>query len=140
MTKPFDRNLYDSDDDAKHQVVDWFIGRGYDSWVNPDEFGIDVLAEGKGRKLAIEVEVKHNWKGKTFQYSTLHYSSRKLKFLNSFYEVFFMTLNHERTYALIVPEEELKNGKIVTKDTIYTRKESFIEIPIDKCFLVQLIA
>ena len=138
MSKPFDRSLYDSDDDAKHQVVDWFIKRGYRAWINPDDFGIDVLAEGDGRKLAIEVEVKHNWKGESFQYSTLHYSSRKLKFLNSTYEVFFMTLNHERTYALIVSEEELRNGKIVTKDTIYTQGETFIEIPINKCFLVQL--
>lgn len=137
MSKPFDRSLYDSDDDAKHQVVDWFIKRGYRAWINPDDFGIDVRAEGNGRKLSIEVEVKHNWEGEFFQYSTLHYSSRKLKFLNSTYEVFFMTLNHERTHALIVTEEELRAGKIVNKNTIYTQNEQFIEVPIAKCFLVE---
>jgi hypothetical protein len=137
--KPFSESLYNADDNAKDQFIDWLKGKGWSAWVNPDQYGIDVLAvDLEGDKHQFEVEVKHNWKGPRFQYSTLHYSGRKAKFLKTPENTAFVTLNHERTHALIAPGVVLAESKIITKDTIYTNNEKFIEVEASKCNLVTM--
>jgi hypothetical protein len=136
--KPFSKEQYDKDDVAKYQVVKWLRDSGYDAQVNPARYGIDVLAEKNGVPLMIEVEVKHNWKGETFQYSTLHYSGRKKKFLDNPERTFFMTLNHERTHAFLVSGVNLVAAPTIVKDTIYTRGEEFIEVEIEHCSLIEI--
>jgi hypothetical protein len=42
-------------------------------------------------------------------------------------------LNHERTHALTVGKKSLESAIIVTKDTIYTDNEQFIEVPLAEC-------
>jgi hypothetical protein len=137
--KPFSESLYNADDNAKDQFIDWLKGKGWSAWVNPDQYGIDVLAvDLEGDEHQFEVEVKHNWKGPRFQYSTLHYSGRKTKFLKTPENTAFVTLNHERTHALIAPGVVLAESKIITKDTIYTNNEKFIEVEASKCNLVTM--
>jgi len=136
--KPFSKSHYDEDDSAKYQVIQYFRNDGYDAQVNPEKFGIDVLAHKDGTHLKIEVEVKHNWKGDTFQYDTLHYSDRKRKFLDTPENTFFITLNHDRTRALMVPGHVLATAPTITKDTIYTRGEQFIEVKTADCSLIEM--
>jgi hypothetical protein len=131
--KPFSKSHYDQDDSAKYQVIQWLRNQGYEAQVNPERYGIDVLADRDGEHLKVEVEVKHNWKGPHFQYSTLHYSDRKRKFLDTPDNTMFVTLNHERTHALVVPGPVLAKSETITKDTIYTRGEKFIEVDVDLC-------
>lgn len=130
--KPFDQDLYDKDDNAKFVVMDYLASIGLQARVNPDPYGIDLLADWFDKPYEIEVEVKHNWSGAQFPFDSLHYSARKLKFLNAHAEVRFITLNHEWTHAAIVTGEDLTNCKIVEKKTKYTEIEKFIEVPIDK--------
>jgi len=136
--KPFDQALYDSDDQAKHIVIDYLSTLGLQARVNPDPYGIDLLADWFGKDFEIEVEVKHNWSGRDFPFDSLHYSARKLKFLNAHAEVRFITLNHEWTHAAVVTGEDLQDCKIVKKKTKYTEDEKFIEVPIDKVRWVSL--
>ena len=136
--KPFSKDQYDQDDAAKYQVVKWLRNDGYEAQVNPARYGIDVLATKDGRDLKLEVEVKHNWKGEVFQYNTLHYSGRKKKFLDTPENTYFITLNHERTHALLVPGKVLSVAPIIVKDTIYTRGEEFIEVMVADCVLVEM--
>lgn len=137
--KPFSQELYNADDNAKDIWIDFLNSLSWKAWVNPDKYGIDVLAINKhGESHNFEVEVKHNWVGDHFQYKTLHYSYRKSKFLNSSDKISFVTFNHDRTHVLIVPNRVLANAKIITKDTIYTKAEQFIEVQVDDCVLVKL--
>lgn len=137
--KPFSTKLYKDDDNAKDLVIDWLQRRSWSAEVNPDQYGIDVIATDlDGDKHYFEVEVKHNWKGAIFQYDTLHYSERKRKFLNKPENTAFITLNHERTHALLVPGDVLAKAPIITKDTIYTSNEKFIEVSVGNCILVEL--
>lgn len=137
--KPFSQDLYDNDDTAKDQIVKWLKGKAWSAWVNPDQYGIDVLAVDLDQKEhKFEVEVKHNWKGPHFQYSTLHYSDRKRKFLTTPENTAFITLNHERTHALMVPGTVLAAAETIVKDTIYTKGEKFIEVNIKDCMLIDL--
>lgn len=136
--KPFSKSHYDQDDSAKYQVVKYFRDQDYDAYINPDKFGIDVLADKDGVQLRIEVEVKHNWKGPNFQYETLHYSDRKRKFLEFPENTYFVTLNHERTHALMVSGRILSEAPTIVKDTIYTKGEKFIEVMTSDCQLIHM--
>lgn len=137
--KPFSKHLFDADDSAKHIVVDWLKDMKFDAEINEERYGIDVVSVPAGI-VGIEVEVKHNWKGPTFPYDTLHYSWRKVKFLDVAEHVFFVTLNHEKNCMLIVSGDALARAaeQAVYKDTKYTSHEAFMEIPIADCEYVQL--
>lgn len=136
--KPFSQRLYANDDNAKDQFVEYLRHKDYEAWINPDRYGIDVLAHKDGKDYKFEVEVKHNWKGATFQYDTLHYSDRKRKFLDEPENTSFVTFNDDRTHALIVPGTVLAEAPTITKNTIYTKDEKFIEVSISDCQLVDM--
>ena len=127
--KPFDSELYDRDDHAKHVVIEWLKTYDITARVNPDDYGIDLLGYRDNESYEIEVEVKHSWKGRRFPFESLHYSARKLKFLNTTASVKFITLNHEWTRCAVVDGDDLSSAQIVKKKTKYTDLEEFIEIP-----------
>jgi hypothetical protein len=128
MSKVFSEEHYEQDDWAKYQIIEWLKGKGYEAWVNPDKFGIDVLATRWGRQFAFEVEVKHNWRGRLFPFNFIHFSARKRKFVSLDAETWFVMLNHERTYALFVDGEHFLAAPIVNKNTKYSFDEAFVEI------------
>ncbi len=136
--KPFDQDLYDKDDNAKFVVIDYLSTLGIQARVNPDPYGIDLLADWYGDAYEIEVEVKHNWSGAEFPFDSLHYSARKVKFLNQNAHVRFITLNNEWTHAAVVNGKDLLTCKIVEKKTKYTEQESFIEVPLDKVRWIEI--
>lgn len=138
MSKPFSQELYDRDDKAKHKVIDWLSRHGIDAHVNPDQYGIDLIGSGPRGKYEIEVEVKHNWSGDTFPFSTVHFSARKDKFASDNPNNFFIMLNHEQTHAMIVTGKAILNGERVTKQTIYTQAEDFIAVPANSCRITPL--
>jgi hypothetical protein len=139
MSKAFDQALYDADDAAKHLVIKWLRSRNVVAFVNPDEYGIDLLARYNDSDYAFEVEVKHNWKGFEFPYQTIHYSARKRKFISPDVKTYFVTLNHERTHLLLVHQQDFMLGKLVNKDTIYTTSEWFVEIPIHRVIFREIL-
>lgn len=127
--KPFDQQLYKTDDPAKDKVLRWLEHRGYKTQINPDQYGIDLLAEKDGRTVGIEVEVKHNWRGQAFPYQTVHIASRKLKFFENDNN-YLMMLNHDWSFGLSFSADQIKKAGVVKKDTIYTQQELFIELPL----------
>jgi hypothetical protein len=139
MSKPFSQELYDKDDKAKHLVIDFLEANGWDAWVNPDTYGIDLLAlDPMGIEYQIEVEVKHNWEGSIFPYQTLHYAERKRKFLEGDRMTLFMTVNHDNTHALVTMGQDLSVAKTIIKGTSYTDAEQFMEVNVSKCQLIKL--
>ncbi len=140
MSKPFSPKLYADNDDAKILVIDYLEANGFSAGINSDDYGIDLLAKHlqTNKNYELEVEVKHNWKGPMFQYKTLHFPGRKLKFVKDSDQTVFFILNHERTHAYWVKGSVLAKCPIVVKDTIYTKNERFIEVAIDNCHLLDL--
>jgi hypothetical protein len=136
IKKPFDINLYNQDDSVKGILCDWLRSKGFRAYVNPDKYGIDVLSDWFGDDTGVEVEVKHNWKGAHFPFKTIHYAARKFKFLDGNKQVKFVTFNHNRTHIILVDASEFT--KIVTKETKYTRDETFYEIPIENCQIISI--
>lgn len=139
MNKPFSRELYNRDDAAKEFVIDYFtIRHGFDVYVNPDPYGIDLIVENERGRFELEVEVKHNWKGSKFPYKTIHFAARKLKFAQNPENVSFIMLNDDWSYGLVIEGETFAQSPIIVKDTIYTQRERFVEIPFDKGTLLRL--
>jgi hypothetical protein len=136
MKKPFDPVLYEADDNAKFIVIRWLEQNGFTAWVNPDQYGIDVLAERDGDQYGFEVEVKHNWQGEKFPYNTVHFSARKQKFIG--WNHFFTMLNDERSCVLVVDENVLRSADVVNKATKYTSDELFIAVPLSQCVVFRL--
>lgn len=141
--KPFDEALYETDDNAKDQFITYLANYGFGyPRVNPDQYGIDVLAERNGEKYAFEVEVKHNWKGDYFPYKEVHFAYRKIKFTKipdiELRNTFFVMLNHERNVALRVDGVTFAASPVTTKKTKYTTSEKFVEVPVDLVSFFQL--
>ena len=137
--KPFSQELYDNDDKAKHLVIDFLESNHWEAWVNPDLYGIDLLAlDPNGIEYQVEVEVKHNWTGDKFPYKTLHFAERKRKFIDSDRVTLFITINDDRTHALVAFEEALSEAAVIVKDTSYTSQEKFLEISVSGCELITL--
>jgi len=141
--KPFSQELYDDDDSAKEQLIAYLAAKGFDNpRVNPDQYGIDVLAERGGEMYAFEVEVKHNWKGGYFPYKEVHFAYRKIKFTEipdiSLRKTFFVMLNHERNIALRVDGVTFAASPVTMKKTKYTSSEKFVEVPVHLVSFFQL--
>jgi len=130
MSKPFSQQQYDQDDYAKFKIIDFLERTGYKAKVNPDKFGIDILAERWQRPFQFEVEIKHNWTGTQFPFQNVHFSARKRKFVSLDTETWFVMLNHERTHALFISGQDFMDSPIIKKDTKYTEQEWFVEVDI----------
>lgn len=138
MRKKFSQSLYDRDDFAKELVIQFLIQNNFRAWVNEDQYGIDVIAERDDDRWEIEVEVKHNWKGKDFPYDSVHFAARKKKFVKpSKFNVFWM-LNDDWSYALLIDGLQMSEAPTIVKDTIYTENEEFIAVPIAQAELVRM--
>jgi hypothetical protein len=130
--KPFSGAQYDADDDAKNQVGK-FIAQNWgltNVRVNPNRYGIDLLADDDGTLTGIEVEVKHNWTDERFPFSTVHFSARKTKFLDECPQTYFAMLNHDRTSMIVLDGTQFDNAKLVCKHTRHTTNEWFLQLPL----------
>jgi Holliday junction resolvase-like predicted endonuclease len=125
--KPFSQELYDADDHAKDLVIRWLKDHGWSLEVNPDPYGIDLIGfDPHDKFVTIEVEVKHNWTTNRFPYDKAHVSARKQKYIQP--GMYLVMLNHARTHAISFDHDELAHAKLITKDTIYTKGEQFMEL------------
>ena len=127
--KPFDQALYDADDNAKDLVITWLTQHGWNMHINDDLYGIDLIGQDPlGRDVAIEVEVKHHWTTQSFPFNTVHISARKRKFIKP--GAYLVMLNHARTHAITFDFIALSQAHTISKNTIYTTDEMFLELPV----------
>ena len=134
----FDSHRHAINDLAKHIVIYDFEKTGWQNvHVNPDTYGADLIATSgrTGATWTIEVEVKHNWITGGFPYRTIHVSHRKLKYNNPHH--LHVTMNTDWTHYIIIPPSALAEAKTVTKSTIYSENELFLEIPITECQIIK---
>ena len=97
-----------------------------------------MALDPNGIEYQLEVEVKHNWTGSIFPYKTLHFSERKRKFIDGERITMFVTINHDRTHALVASDAQLSVASVIVKDTSYTTQEKFLEVQAHACQLITL--
>ena len=138
MSKVFDQQHYDQDDNAKYELIGWLRYKGFKAWVNPDQYGIDVLASKDSKRYQFEVEVKHNWDTQGFPFDTVHWSARKLKFAEPNRYTWFVMFSNDRSQALFAPGEAVLQAECVQKNTKYTQGEWFVALPVARCMFRQM--
>jgi hypothetical protein len=132
--KTFSQVQYDADDNAKHQVIDFLTQH----WgmtnvrINPNQYGIDLLADDRGKPTGIEVEVKHNWLEQRFPYDKVHFSARKTKFLDECPDVYFVMLSDDRTRMIATHGDNFQDARLVRKSTKWSNHEWFIQVDLGK--------
>lgn len=136
MRKKFDEKLYNNNDPAKYLAIEFFRTKDKIAVVNPDDYGIDLIVDGK---FYCEVEVKHSWKGENFTFSTLQIPERKNKFTVSDKPVMFMIFNSDKSYAFLVKGEDVLDSPLVEVSNKYVKSgEKFFQIPVSKLTKVRL--
>jgi hypothetical protein len=138
--KTFSQIQYDADDNAKNKVIDFLTQHWGMTNVrtNPNQYGIDLLADDRGKPTGIEVEVKHNWNQLHFPYQKVHFSARKTKFLDECPDVYFVMLSDDRTRMIATHGDNFQDARLVRKSTKWTSQEWFIQVDLGKFKLYNL--
>ena len=140
MYKEFQKKDYqESDGAAREAAKSFWHSLGYVCKDNPDEYGVDLIVEGRNRRFYCEVERKKVWHGVSFKYDTIHLPVRKAKFLNK--PTQFMVFNNSLTHAAIFgrkvvkesPTAEVPNYKIAFG-------EKFYDVPVAKAHFVKTLS
>jgi len=127
--EPEQHGLYDHA--AKTLGIKFWNKLGYSCTENPDEFGIDLIVEGHGRKFFSEVEVRLSWHGQEFPYKTLELPLRKKKFAKG--NCMFMVINNAQSHALLVHAKHVRSSPIIEKPNVKVPSgtEQFFSIPLE---------
>lgn len=136
--KDFSPELYADNDDAKHLVIELLNRNSWQARVNPDPYGIDLIAVNGTEEIVVEVEVKHRWSGSEFPYSTVQIPARKKKFAE-LANSWFVVINAERTHCLVASGQALLNSKLVIVPNKYVAEgEQFFSVPLSDFRLIAL--
>ena len=140
MLKQFEQEQWELfDAPAKEAATKFWIQLGYECVENPDDYGSDLLVNGKGKEFGCEVEVKLGWHGPTFTFQTLHIAMRKKKFMNS--PAIFMVMNNSLTHGAVVSRKLILASPLVeVANATVAIGERFYDIPVDNIEFVILLA
>lgn len=134
--KKFSKELFEKYDEAARDVAkDWLTEEGWNVRDNPDKYGTDLIATKDDVYWDVEVEVRASWTG-DFPYKSLQIPQRKAKFAkdNTVFLVFASDFQH--FYA--VTADTLNLCGFIEKDTKYTEKELFFDVPLKFAFLYKV--
>jgi len=127
------------DAEAKAIAQQFWIKLGYTCVENPDQYGVDLLVEGKGRKFGCEVETKTRWHAPKFEFPNLRIPFRKQKFTDD--RVTFFVLNSGRTHAAVVSRQKLlKSPEVQVKNKMVPMGDFFYEIDLEDVEFINLLA
>jgi hypothetical protein len=140
VLKQFEQEQWELfDAPAKEAATKFWIQLGYECVENPDDYGIDLLVNGKGKEFGCEVEVKLGWHGPTFTFPTLHIAMRKKKFMHS--PAIFMVMNNSLTHGAVVSRKLILASPVVeVANATVPSGERFFNIPVDGVQIINLLA
>lgn len=131
MHKHFSKKDHQKYDEIARSSAKAFWSRlGWNITDNPDEYGVDLIAEKAGKRFFVEVEVKKGWHGPEFKYDTVHLPVRKSKFLDK--PTKFMVFNNSLTHAAVISRKAIQNSPV---SVVPNRKipigEKFFDVPVE---------
>ena len=139
MAKVFEpERLAEFDGPAKALGIMFWKKLGYDCRENPEECGVDLIVEGKGRKFLCEVEIRDSWTTTDFPWDTLLLPLRKMKFAEQ--DCVFLIINRAKTHAMYVHSRNVRAADVVSTPNKVDPYERSISIPVSTTTLVPLLA
>lgn len=144
-TKPYSKELDDENNSLSIVVAfNYLMSTGHYKYdVNPldqpqafKDHDFIILKSKDSKPVKIEVERKKSWKksGMWQGFKTLDVPARKRE---SKSDIFVMTNYNSDTIAVMKMKDVL-NSPIYEKDTIYTKKEQFFAVPLDRVKFVSM--
>jgi len=140
LLKAFQQDVWEQyDAPTKSVVIKFWQLLGYDCVENPDEFGVDLIVRGRGKRFDCEVEVKTGWHGGEFHFPTLHIALRKRKFMDR--PCHFVVLNNSLTHAAVVGRKTILASSVVeVANAVVPSGERFYDVPATAIEIVNLMA
>ena len=142
--KPFDKQLFSENDKiGRRNVIDMIHQKINVTLIpNPDKYGIDLLTTDKS--IGVEVERIPSWLDEEFQYPTLHFLNRKVKFFkyHTYKKTYMIYVNkignrfliiERQTLLPYIQPDKMQTMKCYTKNTGVIN-DSMFDVPI-QCFL-----
>lgn len=118
------------DEVARDSAKSFWSRLGWNIQDNPDEYGVDLIAQKNSKQVFVEVEVKRGWHGPTFQYDTIRLPLRKRKFLDR--PTQFMVFNNSLTHAALISRKAIQNSSVaVVPNQTIPIGEQFFDIPVE---------
>ena len=131
--KKFDKKLFEKfDNSARERTKQFLRSQGCEVVDNPNQYGVDLIAEKNGKKYFVECEVKNVWSGKKFPpyFKDVQLPARKEKFFGN--QTAFFIWNKELDNAVYFWSSEIKHLKPQVVGNKYMKKgEKFFKIPLD---------
>jgi len=140
VLKQFEQEQWELfDAPAKEIATKFWIQLGYECIENPENYGRDLLVNGKGKEFGWEVGVKLGWHGPTFTFPTLHICVRKKKFMNGLAR--FMVMNNSLTHGAVVSRKLILASPVIeVANATVPSGERFFNIPVDGVQIINLLA
>lgn len=136
-TKSFDRTLYDKcDPKGKAAAIKLMAHFGYTVKDDTEAYkDRDIILTKDGNDIWVEAECSPSWKCKHWvSYWDMTCPTRKKESKAKLY----IRTNSDTSTAIVVPMKTVHNSPIITKNTIYTKNESFYNVNIDECDIFDL--
>lgn len=139
ITKKFDRELFDKNDEFGRNVIKNHF-KAFQVKDNPDVYGPDLMCYRDGLfRGYIEVEVRHNWLTGDFPYDTLNIPYRKEKFFIADPRTVYAAIRFDGKALYMVQAHHILLAPVVENPNKYvTRDEYFYKVPIDVCILIEI--
>lgn len=134
MRKPFDKTLYEQNDNlAKDHSIAILKATGFDPRVSPKKRDVDLEVYKDGElQFYVECEIKRVWT-KQFEYQTINFPERKGKYACLSKPTYFMMWNHDQTRYLVVKGVDLLASPLMIVPNKYMGYgEQFYQVPIEK--------
>lgn len=135
--KRFDKKLYIENDKAGKEVVrktynSKFFNDNIRVYPNLGKYDVDMtMYRGEDIIAYVEVEVKHNWSGYKFPFSTVQIPERKDKFIGLGKPTIFCVVNSEKTRFFAVLDIHLTKDRLRVVPNKYVKEgEKFFQVPV----------
>lgn len=140
VIKKFDKILYEQYDPQKFKAIEYFKRLNYKAKVHPINTAVDlIVTKDTGEQFYCEIEVKNNWKGKTFNFIDIQVLLKKKKHFTLDKPSCLMMFNYENTHALLLRDYDILSSPIKEISNKYNSKnEFFFKVPVSKAIFVKV--
>ena len=145
-TKKFDRNLYNKADPLSNGVmVRWLEKEGYEN-IDPQEtYGVDITCQKEDTPAFFETEIKYGWTTDwPDHWNEIRIPYRKHKIIDKWVHagsegtLTFVIFRPDCKQAWFIDGQAVRDSRIDTMNTKYSRDEKFYHIDVDDANLINM--
>ena len=145
-TKRFDKNLYDRADPLSNGVMaKWLEKNGYEDIDLQETYGVDITCRKGDTPAFFETEIKYSWvKDWPNHWNEIRIPYRKHKIIDKWVRngsegtLTFVVFRPDCQQAWFIEGQAVRDSRIDTMNTKYSRNEKFYHIDVNDANLVNI--